>query len=393
MTLDAPQRQEALIVRDPALDSTFVTGRLVALDGLRTPAVIAVFFYHSASGMMKGGWSGVDTFFALSGFVITLLLVREFRERGRIRLGRFYLQRLARLWPALLIVCFCVGLTSVLLPGSGWGAQGGNSLQAATYLMNIYRSGLLGVTTAGGALGHTWTLAVEEQFYLLWPLVLIVLLRTVGERAAMIVTVALAGATVVERAIMVASDVGLNRLYNGPDTRADQLLVGCALALLLSTTSSTSTSGHRVAAISRWLIWPSSILLVLVAFLLPPAFEEGGWFNFYWVMGPFLLALIATCLICGLVTNPNHVLSRALSHRILSWPGRNLSYGFYLWHLPLIYLLIPLIDSIFLRVPIVFLLTLVVAYLSARFIEAPVRTWVRKRMARRIGDGRAIDKV
>ncbi|WP_052295513.1 acyltransferase family protein [Paenarthrobacter aurescens] len=210
-----------LAVERPA---SFVSGRLAALDGLRTPAVLAVFLYHSASGLMPGGWSGVDTFFALSGFVITLLLVKEYAASSRIRLGRFYIQRLARLWPALLVVCVPVALVAVLLPSSGWGGQGSNAVQGAMYLMNIFRSGLLGVDTAGGALGHTWTLAVEEQFYLVWPLLLILMLHLFSIRTITIVAALLALAAVVERVIMVTAGVGLNRLYNGPDTRADQLI-------------------------------------------------------------------------------------------------------------------------------------------------------------------------
>jgi peptidoglycan/LPS O-acetylase OafA/YrhL len=360
----------------------FVSGRLAALDGLRTPAVLTVFLYHSASGFMPGGWSGVDTFFALSGFVITLLLVKEHAARGGIRLGRFYVQRLARLWPALLIVCAPVAVASVLLPASGWGDQGSNAVRGATYVMNIFRSGLLGVTTAGGALGHTWTLAVEEQFYLVWPLLLIVMLRLFTLRTITIITGLLALAAVAERVIMVATGVGLNRLYNGPDTRADQLLLGCVLALLFMMIRPGSAVAHRVAGISSKVIWPAAAVLVAVAFLMAYPKDAGAWFDTYWMFGPFVLAFVATALISGLATNPDHPLARVLAHPWLSWPGQNLSYGVYLWHLPLIYLLLPVIEPPLIRVPVVFVLTVGLAYLSSRFIESPIRERVKLRLDR-----------
>ncbi|MEW9874051.1 acyltransferase family protein [Arthrobacter sp. HS15c] len=361
----------------------FVSGRLAALDGLRTPAVMAVFLYHSASGFMPGGWSGVDTFFALSGFVITLLLVKEHASRGSIRLGRFYVQRLARLWPALLIVCVPVAAASVLLPSSGWGGQGSNALQGATYVMNIFRSGLVGVTTAGGALGHTWTLAVEEQFYLVWPLLLIVMLRLFALRTITIITGLLALAAVAERVAMVATGVGLNRLYNGPDTRADQLLLGCVLALLFMMIKPGSVAASRMASISSKAIWPAALVLVASAFLLAYPKDAGAWFNFYWMFGPFILAFVATALISGLATNPDHRLAKVLAHPWMSWPGQNLSYGVYLWHLPLIYLLLPVIEPLVIRVPVVFVLTGGLAYLSARFVESPIRARVKLRLDKR----------
>lgn len=358
----------------PAL---FLHGRLDALDGLRTPAVLAVFFYHGASGLLPGGWSGVDTFFALSGFVITLLLVKEHTRASSIRLGNFYIQRLARLWPALLIVCTAVALTSVLLPTSGWEGQGFNALQGATYVMNIFRSGLVGVDTAGGALGHTWTLAVEEQFYLIWPILLILMLRVFRLSTITVITAVLALLAGAERVVMVSTGVGLNRLYNGPDTRADQLLLGCVLALIVTTIRPGTSAARRITTISRRAIWPASGFLVLTAALLAYPEEAGAWFDVYWIFGPFLLASVATVLIAGLATNPTHLLARIFAHRYLSWPGRHLSYGIYLWHLPLFYLLVPVIDPIFIRLPVAFIATVVLAFLSARFVEEPIRARVR----------------
>lgn len=373
----------SVYVRAIKRSDTFVSGRLDAIDGVRTFAVLAVFLYHSASGLMPGGWSGVDTFFAISGFVITLLLVKERRATGRISLGEFYVKRLARLWPALLIICALVATVSVTLPASGWGGQTGNAVQASTYVMNIFRSGLVGRDTAGGALGHTWTLAVEEQFYLVWPILLIVMLRYLSLRATTVVTTLLALVAVAERLIMVAAGVGLNRLYNGPDTRADQLLVGCALALVFTQITPGSRDAAAVTRISGWAIWPCAAILVTAAFTLAYPQEAGPWFDLYWGAGPFVMALIATMLVAGLSTNQRHPLAKLLAHKWISWPGQHLSYGVYLWHLPVIYLLLHVIEPIYIRVPVVFVVTVALAYVSARYVEKPVKQRINSMLAAR----------
>ncbi len=165
-----------MMQRPFAPEKGLLSGRKHALDGLRTVAVAAVFLFHTVTEFAPGGSMGVDVFFTLSGFVITLLIMKEYQATGRLRLGVFYAKRLARLWPALLIVCAFVAAVALLFPESGLGGQEAYAIPAAAYVMNLARAGLIGTPITGGALAPTWTLAVEEQFYLVWPLLLLLIL-------------------------------------------------------------------------------------------------------------------------------------------------------------------------------------------------------------------------
>ncbi|NUP59061.1 MAG: acyltransferase, partial [Pseudarthrobacter sp.] len=220
--------------RPAAPQNTIISGRKHALDGLRTVAVAGVFLFHTATDLVPGGSIGVDVFFTLSGFVITLLIMKERLATGRLNLGIFYAKRLARLWPALLVLCAVILAVGLVFPASGWGGQAGFILPAAAYVMNLAHIGAFGQSIQGETLGPTWTLAVEEQFYLVWPVLLLAMLQFWKIRTAAFTTLALAAAFLLERFALVMSGAPLNRLYNGPDTRADELLIGCALALLFT---------------------------------------------------------------------------------------------------------------------------------------------------------------
>lgn len=357
-----------------------IAGRKHALDGLRTIAVAGVFFFHTATESMPGGSIGVDVFFTLSGFVITLLIMKERLATGRLHLGIFYAKRLARLWPALLALCAVIVVAGIVFPESGWGGQAGFVLPAAAYVMNLAHFGFFGDSIAGETMGPTWTLAVEEQFYLVWPLLLLVMLRFWRIRTAALATVALAGAFVLNRFLLVNAGEPLDRIYNGPDTRADELLVGCALALLFTALRQGSRLHTLLAAAARWAAAPAGLALVAALFLLKEPDAPGPWFNAFWTAGPTVLALLAAVLIGSLVLQPAGVLSRLLSHPWLARPGRDLSYGMYLWHLPVYLLLMPLIPDLPIRIALTAALTVLLAYASFRCVERPLRRWANKRL-------------
>lgn len=358
-----------------APESGLVSGRKHALDGLRTIAVGGVFLFHGASGLVPGGSIGVDIFFTLSGFVITLLIMKECRVTGRLRIGVFYAKRLARLWPALLTVCAVIVIVALIFPWSGWGGQEAYAIPAVAYVMNLARSGLFGTPIGGEALGPTWTLAVEEQFYLIWPLLLLVMLRFWKVGTVAWVTGFLSAAVLVERLLLVSGGASLGRLYNGPDTRADQLLLGCVLALVLMSVSPDSKLHVSLQAVARWAGPLAGLALLVAVFTLKEPEVPGAWFDIFWTAGPTTLALLAGLVIGWLVLRPDGMASRVLSHHWLANPGRDLSYAIYLWHLPIYFLLIPHVPSIFVRVPLAAALTLILAYGSFRFVERPVRLW------------------
>src|SRR5690606_29978886 len=204
-----------------------------ALDGLRGIAIMMVMIFHATPQMLIGGFIGVDIFFVLSGFLITTLLIREQDFNQRVNLGRFYFRRLLRLAPALLFLLavfscaslyflvhevrqkFIVDTGITFLYLSNWARAFG--LHPPDYL------------------GHTWSLAIEEQFYLLWPLLLMLMMKCARRRTVwLLLTFGLVGCALAWRIYLSINDATAMRLYNGLDTRADALMIGCALAILLS---------------------------------------------------------------------------------------------------------------------------------------------------------------
>ncbi|RQX06450.1 acyltransferase family protein, partial [Micromonospora globispora] len=213
-----------------------------ALDGVRALAVAAVLAFHGGVAALPGGFLGVDAFFVLSGFLITSLLLAEHRDAGRIDLVAFWGRRVRRLLPALLLVLVVVLLVSrQLMPGTELGALRWDALAALGYVANwrmANRGGdYFAATGSPSPLQHTWSLGIEEQFYLVWPLLLIVLLAWAARRrrlgVALLVILVGAVGSALAAALLFAPDA-VDRVYYGTDTRAVALLVGAALAVLLA---------------------------------------------------------------------------------------------------------------------------------------------------------------
>src|SRR5215212_4247115 len=212
------------------------------LDGLRALAVIAVLFYHAELAWIPGGFLGVEVFFVISGYLISALLLAEWRQKGTINLKDFWLRRARRLLPALYVL-LVVTLTYavVFLPGEVAGLRA-EVLAAVGYVTNWYlifgQQSYFESVGRPSVLQHLWSLAVEEQFYLIWPIVLAVGLGwgTVWRRQRLVLMVALVGAasSAVMMALMYTPGVDPSRIYFGTDTRATGLLCGAALAFLWS---------------------------------------------------------------------------------------------------------------------------------------------------------------
>ncbi|MEN0083323.1 MAG: acyltransferase [Leifsonia sp.] len=359
------------------MNPPILSTRLFALDGLRVFAVIAVFVFHSYGDRMLGGEVGVDVFFVLSGFVITLLLLREWTATRRIRFGRFYLLRLARLWPALLAMCAAVAVIAIFRHDLLYRNGAWDALWGATYVENIVRAATPIDGLTASPIGHTWTLGVEEQFYLVWPILLVVLLRWLSLRSAAVVTAALSLVPLGMRILLWHGGLGANRVTNGLDTRADQLLFGCALALVLVGWPSLARWFQRI---SRFLMWPALAALAWIALFYPYRTLDPAGLAYHHRFGFVVTGLLAAVVICGLATNPASPLTRGLSVRWLSWPGRNLSYGFYLWHYPVLGMIPALAGPQIVRVGLAFLITTALALLSWNFVERPIRAWAHARL-------------
>ena len=337
---------------------------LPQLDGLRTVAVALVLAYHVARTQdlpfLPGGFVGVDLFFVLSGFLITSLLLREHRSTGRLDLRRFYVRRLWRLYPALILVSAVVAVVFAFFPGV-FGLEAASpveSLVALAYGMSWWS----GLELPGGPylLGLTWSLSVEEHFYLLWPLVLVALLRRGGGVRAVAAVAVLANAYT---AVLWHLGADPDRLYYMADARFAQMLTGCALAAALF---ARPDLGRLRPAVSGRAAAASALALAVVA-LAGSRYE--AW---YWSGGMQLVGVGAAVVIGHLAVHRDSRMSTLLRWGPLPTLGV-WSYGIYLWHLPLIRLAQPVFGETLLVALAGGLAAVPVAAASYRFVEQPLQ--------------------
>ncbi|WP_353807395.1 acyltransferase family protein [Agromyces sp. SYSU T00194] len=332
------------------------------LDGLRGVAVIVVVLFHA--GLAPGGFLGVDVFFVLSGFLITRLLRNEYDRTGTIRLARFTARRLLRLYPALLAACAFV-LTVALVTGRAVPELTRDVLVSLTYTSNL-------VAMQGGLLDHTWTLSLEEQFYLVWPALLLLSLRWRAPWAWL------------PQVALIAAILVVDLLPGAPPAvhsyvRAMGLPLGCALAF----------AGPRTLGVLGRLAPVAAAGFALAVFLPLPAALTTGW--------PISIgAVLAAPMVAALVawTVP------PMEWAPLRWFGLR-SYSLYLWHLPIMSLALhhaPAGVPGWTRVIVGVAASLLVAEASYRWIEQPVlRLRDRRRPAPvadpgpRSGDGAAVE--
>jgi peptidoglycan/LPS O-acetylase OafA/YrhL len=302
-----------------------------ALDGIRAVSLVAIIVYH-ATEKLPGGFIAVDIFFVLSGYLITSILVREHAAIGRVRLGRFWARRARRLLPAVMVlVLVCAIEIHRSDEISTWALRQSDLLSTLFYYANwhfiatdeSYFAGFLGASPVR----HTWTLAIEEQFYIVWPLLVLCAYRLLRGRGLMVVVVAGTFASALAMALLYDPQ-NPSRAYFGTDTRANALLVGAALALLLHHRPQCLTSA-RALTLARWAGAPVAIA-VLVAFAL--ASDQGAG---YYQGGALAFELVVALGLFVVEAHPRGWLGRALSFGPLAWIGV-ISYGLYLWHWPVI---------------------------------------------------------
>jgi len=343
--------------------STSSASRLPQLDGLRTLAVLLVLGYHVARAhelpQLPGGFIGVDVFFVLSGFLITTLLLREHATTGAIALRRFYVKRLWRLYPALILVSAFVAAVFAFAPGP-FDLEPASPLEAVVAM--VYgMSWWSGLELTGGPymLGLTWSLSVEEHFYLLWPLLLLAVLRRGGGVGAVAVIAVLANAW---PAFLWLNGADADRLYFLPDARFSQILTGCLLAAGLHRTPDL---GRFRAAVSPRVAWTVLGALTLVVVL---ATRYDGW---YWSGGMQAIGVGTALFIGHLVVHPDARLAQLLRWGPLPVLGL-WSYGIYLWHLPLMRLAQPVFDGSVAVTAVAALAAIPIAAASYRYVEQPL---------------------
>lgn len=342
-------------MEDPPQPGQWALGRRPALDGLRGVAVLTVMLFHGPGEPLVGGFLGVDLFFVLSGFLITSLLVAEVAERGRVAIGRFWIRRLLRLVPALGLLC---GVLVVVRIGTGDPQHTDGLPQVLLYIANWARAegGLL-----SGPLTHTWSLAIEEQFYIVWPLALGFLLRRRPQVALAVSLLGVVGSALLRSGLWDGVQSYL-RVYNGSDTRADGLLLGCAVALAASMGLGQALSPKLVSVSAR------AGLALLGVFILTVNDHAG--FMYEW--GLLVVNLAAAAVVVGLAVVPDARLVWLFSRPRLVAAGR-LSYGLYLWNLPVNYFFGNAFDLVpaVVAAPVALALTWLMASISRGMVEEP----------------------
>lgn len=297
----------------------FSLGYQPALDGLRAVSILAVLAHHS--NRLGGGYLGVDVFFALSGFLITALLTEEFARTGTITLRLFYARRALRLLPALLVfVTVCTGANLATVPAE----YGPIAIHEALAVLFYVANWAWIIDLPLGVFSHTWSLGIEEQFYLLWPLALLGVLRVFTHRSAFILILLATFAGAAWRHALVSAGAGLHHLYRGLDAHGDSLLIGCTLSLAL-------TAGLRIPRRATFVGLTG--VGGLAALCLLSTFPESYVRYHVSLAAAFAAALIMVAVVCDSQSR----LTRFLALPPLVGIGR-ISYGIYLWHFPVFYL-------------------------------------------------------
>ena len=365
--------------------------RVRGLDGLRGIAVFAVVMYHADMGAFSGGFLGVDVFFVLSGFLITALLIREIETSDRINRAMFYMRRIRRLLPALvLVIVTCVLITGLWIPDAAFGVRR-DLPWALTFVLNwsylFFKESYFVAFSRPPVLQHLWSLAIEEQFYVIWPVVLIVLskvrVRWLSLRQ-LIFLFSIGGAVAstwwmyhlsLRYGMPIPHDP--SRLYFGTDTHSMSLLVGCAAATLWRPERQRSTLTPDMARLLGVAGW-GSFATVLFFLLRETEFNQSLY------RGGFLVLACATALMTLVATHPGLRFGALIGNPLMRWLGER-SYGIYLWHWPIFMVLRPGLDvswpdivTELVRITLVILL----AEASYQLVEMPIRRGYLSRTVR-----------
>lgn len=360
---------------------------LPGLDGLRAIAVLLVIVYHFWPTVLPGGMIGVDIFFVISGFLITSLLLREGALNGRIALGSFWVRRARRLLPAIALMILVLGPVSLIVGGDIQVNLGRQLLGAATFSSNwisIFAGNDYFAQTSPELFTNFWSLAVEEQFYVLWPLLIVASGLLLGRHWRHFSAVMVLGilASLGVAAFLLMNGAPISRIYYGTDTHLYGLLLGALLAFARPWSlypPMGKKALYRVAqpfgliAFTRVMVsWLSLFALIPYAILVP---ESAPGAIPWGLFGASLLALgVIQGMLPDMLAGASEALRRLLNFAPLRWVGER-SYGLYLWHWPLAVVMHYVLGAD--RSPLVnvgvLVATFAIAEMSYRWVETPIR--------------------
>ena len=343
--------------------------RMPALDGLRALSILIILVYHGGAATIPGGFLSVDIFFVLSGFLITSLLLAEWERHGALNLRQFWIRRARRLLPALALVVGVVLVASIVIVGHGADVIRADAIASLAYVSNWWfvaeGTSYFDQFNDPSPLRHMWLLSIEEQWYLLLPLALVLVLPRLRSRRVLGWTlIGLGVASAIWMAVLAPAAGGNSaRVYYGTDTRVQALLIGSALAALL-TPGLLERLRPRAVAFG----WLGAAGVAVAMVLLT---ERTGWTY----RGGFLVFAVATAaVVAAVVSHPQGLLARSLSWDPLVLVGQ-MSYGLYLWHWPIFLFLSPTRTGMsgWPLFAVRLVLTFIVAGLSYRYLEQPIR--------------------
>jgi len=371
-------------------------GYLPGLDGLRAVAIVGVLLYHAGFDPLPGGFLGVDVFFVLSGFLITSLILEQFQRSGTINFKQFYLGRARRLLPALFLMLLVVGIAVALVYRDSAASFRADALASIFYVNNwwyiIADHSYFEFTGRPALLNHLWSLAVEEQFYLIWPFITFLVIRKFSRGAVGLVALFGALASTVWM-FMIATSQGMpeftdpSRAYFGADSHAMGLLIGAALATVWRPGRLPITIA-RPAKIFLTTLGVGSIALIFGFYLFSSEFSP------FLYRGGFLVLAVIVAGAIALATHPALPIGAWLGVAPLRYLGQR-SYGIYLWHWPIFMVTRPGQDISLDGLPLFLLrmaLTLGIAELSFRYVEMPIRRGALGRTWKRLKSGSATAK-
>ena len=346
---------------------------MVGLDSLRGLAILGVILYHINFNWLPGGFLGVTVFFVLSGYLITDILAMEWKRNKRIDLKKFWLSRARRLLPGMIVMLVITLAWITIFHSSLLEKMRGDSLAALFYVSNwwyiYHKLSYFDNFNQISPLNHFWSLAVEEQFYVVWPFIISLGLYYIKKQSRMILLICLgAFASALAMANLYEPGVDPSRIYYGTDTRAFSLLIGAVLALVWP----SNRLANKIIPKARFIldvVGGIALIIILVMFWKTNQYDP------FLYKGGMVLLSIATALLVANLAHPASRIAQFLRFRPLRWVGVR-SYGIYLWHYPILTLTTPKVnvgDFSIIRAIFQFLLIILIAQISWKFIEKPIR--------------------
>lgn len=344
-----------------------------AIDGLRAIAVIGVILYHLNIPWFQGGFTGVTVFFVLSGYLITDILIDEWSKNNKIDYIRFMIRRFRRLAPALLSMIFIVTLLIIFTNHPSFEKLRSDFFPSLLYVTNwwyiFHEVSYFDRFGPASPLTHIWSLGIEEQFYLIWPLLVILGFTFIKRKRFRILAILFGVVTSAWlMAFLYIPGGDPSRVYYGTDTRAFSLLLGAALAFVWPSQKLSKTLPRHASMVLE-IIGISGLFIIVMNFIVISEFD-----SFHYQGGMLLLSMI-TALVVAAFAHPASKLGKWLSVKPLRWIGIR-SYGIYLWHYPIIILTTPIVNTDGInvwRITLQLGATLIISALSYRFVETPIR--------------------